>query len=87
MTFLLLSSLAFMNGCRCITGAFVVDYKTSRVEALQELIGKGFSRNLSLTQSITFSFTYSITSSITHSITSAVLALPALSCPLPTTLF
>ena len=31
---------AFMNGCRCITGAFVVDYKTSRVEALQELIGR-----------------------------------------------
>ena len=28
---------AFMNGCRCINGAFVVDHKASRVEALSEL--------------------------------------------------
>jgi hypothetical protein len=28
---------AFMNGCRCIIGAFVVDHKSSRVEALFEL--------------------------------------------------
>jgi hypothetical protein len=28
---------AFMNGCRCIVGAFVIDYKSRRIEALQEL--------------------------------------------------
>lgn len=28
---------AFMNGCRCIIGAFVVDHKACRVEALIEL--------------------------------------------------
>jgi hypothetical protein len=28
---------AFMNGCRCIVGAFVIDHKSRRIEALQEL--------------------------------------------------
>jgi hypothetical protein len=28
---------AFMNGCRCIVGAFVVDHKSRRIEALVEL--------------------------------------------------
>ena len=28
---------AFMNGCRCIVGAFVIDHKNRRVEALQDL--------------------------------------------------
>jgi hypothetical protein len=28
---------AYMNGCRCIIGAFVVDHKTRRLEAMQEL--------------------------------------------------
>jgi hypothetical protein len=28
---------AFMNGCRCIVGAFVIDHKSLRIEALQEL--------------------------------------------------
>lgn len=28
---------AFMNGCRCIVGAFVIDHKNRRLEALQDL--------------------------------------------------
>ena len=28
---------AFMNGCRCIVGAFVVDHKSRRIEALLDL--------------------------------------------------
>lgn len=28
---------AFMNGCRCIVGAFVIDHKNRRIEALTEL--------------------------------------------------
>ena len=71
-----------MNGCRCITGAFVVDYKTSRVEALQELIGdEPHTRPPSLAP-VTLSVTLAVT--LTPSLSPLSPSLPpSLSPPLP----